>query len=404
MTGVGRSRWSRRFIVLSAAFLVAWRLGAVVGIPRRAEVTLALFGFVFHVVFGMAYLLVPSYFGTVLATDRVPAVHLAFSFGGTVLLAGRTLFDLPRFVGVAGAVFWVAGVVAFLAALLWSIREPLFGDETGTSSHRKTHKWVDRRANRFIPISFAYLAVGSYELLARVSALPGLTDGYLPRITHLLAAGFVVLLVFSLGVRLAPRFLGVPAPRVPTVVVLVAGAVGPGLVAFGLGGGPAFVAGAVAESVAFVGFAAVYFSIYLRADKRRVGSEAILVGSMCGVAGVTIGLTMAVGSLFDVALFPLGSIQTHRDLNLLGFLGLVIVGFAVQFFPPSAGRFRGASERATRAVIGALAVGVGVAVVGQVLNEQTIVTLGNVFTLVGAGGYGYVLSRLLVEIGSRRAG
>ncbi|WP_396613605.1 hypothetical protein ACH9L7_16860 (plasmid) [Haloferax sp. S1W] len=404
MTGAGRSRWSRRFIILSAAFLVVWRVGALVGIPRRAEVALALFGFVFHIVFGMAYLLVPSYFGTILATDRVPAIHLALSLVGTVLLAVEALLDVPPLVESLGAFLWFAGVAAFLAALLWSIRTPLLESETGTASHRADHRRVDRHANRVIPISFAYLTVGSYELLARVSPLLGLTDGYLPRVTHLLAAGFVVLLVFSLGVRLAPRFLGVPAPVIPTVVVLVAGSLGPGLIAYGLGGGPTLAAGAIAETVAFVGFAAVYLSIYRRSERRRVGSGAILVGAISGVSGITIGLTMAAGPLVGVHPFALGTITTHLHLNLLGFLGLVIVGFAVQFFPPTAGRFRGADERTARVVIGALAVGLVLSVGGHTLAVPTVVTLGNGVSLVGALGYGYVLTRLLVEIGSRRAG
>ncbi|AFK20931.1 hypothetical protein E6P09_17400 (plasmid) [Haloferax mediterranei ATCC 33500] len=407
MTGAGRSRWSRRFIILSAAFLVVWRFGALVGISRRVEVTIALFGFVFHVVFGMAYLLVPSYFGTILATDRVPAAHLAVSVSGTVLLTAGSLLDIPASVEStvesAGVLLWCAGIVAFLAALLWSIRDPLLGGETGTSSHRSDHEWVDRYANRFIPVSFAYLAAGSYELLARVSPLPGLTDGYMPRVTHLLAAGFVVLLVFTLGVRLAPRFLGVPAPKVPTGIVLLTGAVGPALIAFGLTSRSVLVAGALAEAVAFVGFTAVYLVIYLRSDRRRVGSGSILVGTVSGVFGVAIGVTVAVGPLFGLQPFSLGMVQTHLQLNLFGFLGLVIVGFAVQFYPPTAGRFRGANERTARIVIGTLAVGLGTVAVGRVLSQSSFVTLGNGLALVGAVGYGYLLTRLLVEIGSRRA-
>lgn len=111
-----------------------------------------------------------------------------------------------------------------MGALLWTIRGNLTGHDTGTGNDRAAFRRTDRYANAAIPAALAYLAVGSYEVLARVSALPGLTDGYFPRITHLLAAG-AALLVFALGVRLAPRFLDVPAPAPLVAVVLPAGAV-----------------------------------------------------------------------------------------------------------------------------------------------------------------------------------
>lgn len=72
----GPSRWSRRFVVLGTGYLVLWRFGSLLGVPRRTAVVLALFGFVFHVVFGMGYLLIPSYFERVLAAEWPPPVHL----------------------------------------------------------------------------------------------------------------------------------------------------------------------------------------------------------------------------------------------------------------------------------------------------------------------------------------
>ena len=404
MTGTGRSRWSRWFVVASVAFLVCWRLGTLVGIPRRAEVVLALFGFVFHVVFGMAYLLIPSYFGTILATDRIPLVHLVVSVSGTILLALTALSVGPSSLERLGALLWGGGVVAFVTALFWSIRDELRRGETGTGSHRAEYEWVDRYANRFVPVAFLYLVVGTYELLARSTTLPGLTDGYFPRVTHLLAAGFVVLLVFTLGVRLAPRFLGVPAPKPLTAVVLPAGAVGPALVAGGLSSGTVFVAGAVAEAVAFVGFAALYLVVYLQSDRRRIGSESVLAGVLSGVAGVTIGLSVALGPLFELSPFSAAALQAHRQLNLLGFLGLVVVGFTLLFFPPTAGRFRGANERTARLTIATLVAGVVVSVTGRFVGEGIVTTFGDGLVLVGTLGYGYLLTRLLVEIGARRAG
>ncbi|QOS13454.1 hypothetical protein DEQ92_19985 [Haloferax sp. Atlit-6N] len=402
MTGASRSRWSRRFIIASAVFFVCWRLGATVGITHRVEVILALFGFVSHVVFGMAYLLVPSYFGTTLSTDTIPPVHFVAATLGTVLLAFSAGSVGPTFVETLGALVWGSGVAAFVAALSWSVRNEVRRGETGTSSHRESYEWVDKYANRYLIIPFAYLAVGSYELLARTTILPGLTDGYFPRITHLIAAGFAVLLVFTLGVRLSPRFLGVPVSKKLAAVVLPAGAVGPVFVAAGLGGGPLFVAGAVSEAIAFVGFAALYLSVFSRSDRRRVGTESVLAGVIAGVVGVAIGLTMALWSVLEIPALPPGTLAAHRQLNLLGFLGLVIVGFTFLFYPPSAGRFRGASERTAQLIIAALLAGLVLSVLGRIAGMSLVSALGDGVALLGSLGYGYLLVRLLIEIGARR--
>ncbi|WP_416841338.1 hypothetical protein [Haloferax sp. DFSO52] len=388
---------------MSVAFLLCWRFGTLVGVSRRAEVILALFGFVFHVIFGMAYLLVPSYFGTVLATDRLPVVHLGSSVSGTILLALSASAVGPPSVETVGALLWGCGVGVFIAALLWSVGDELRRGETGTSTHRAKFEWVDRYANRFIPVAFAYLAIGAYELVARSTALPGLTDGYFPRITHLLAAGFAALLVFTLGVRLAPRFLGVPAPKELTAVVLPAGALGPVLIAFGLSSGSVFVAGALAEATAFICFAALYLVVYFRSERRRVGAESILAGVGSGVAGVSIGLTVAAGPLFDSSPVPAGALSAHLQLNLLGFLGLVVVGFAFLFYPPTAGRFRGATARTARMAIAVLVVGLTISVVGRLAGWSVLSSFGDGVVLLGAIGYGYLLIRLLVEIGARQA-
>ncbi|ODR82553.1 hypothetical protein BG842_18430 [Haladaptatus sp. W1] len=392
------SRWSRRFVIASAFFFVAWRVGELVGIAHQAAMTLALFGFVFHIIFGKAYLLIPSYFERVFAVPRAMPVHFALSSLGTVLLTLGSAASVPPLVSLFGAVAWSLGVVIFLGGLGWSVRGNPFGRETGTGSIRLGYERADRFANLFPPVSFAYLALGSYELLARTTTLPALTDGYLPRLSHLLGAGAAGVLVFALGSRLLPRFFDVRPPTPFIFVVLPTGALAPILLATNLWGGFWFRVGAVAEATAMVGFATLTVICFVRSDRRRVGLYGVLAGSLAGAIAVALGLSFA----FDGASAAL--LAAHRELNLLGFLGLTIVGLVFQFYPPSAGRFLGASEQSAGVVVAALAGGLAIEVVGLGVGGAPVVVAGNVVSLLGTLGYAFLLTRLLVEIGSRRSG
>ena len=397
MVTSGSSRWSRRFVVLSAGYFVLWRLGAVLGISRRTEVILALFGFVFHMVFGMGYLLIPSYFERVLTAKWSPAAHLGLTGFGTGLLALGSSPATPLFIEQVGATAWCLGVVLFLTTLLWTIRGNLMGRDTGTSVNRAAFQWVDQYANLFVPIALAYLALGSYELLARVSTLPRVMDGYFPRITHLLAAGVAALLIFALGARLGPRFFNVPAPKILVGVILPAGALGPVLIATGLGGGRLFIVGALLEATAVLGFAVLFVVLFVRSDRQKIGFFGVLGGVLSGVFGVSLGLIFAFGYMTGAM------ISAHLQLNLLGFLGLTIVGFSLQFFPPTVGRFRGANERTALVEIFSLVCGLLILVIGYLGQSALLINLGNILALAGALVYGYLIIRLIITIGARQS-
>ncbi|MXR42246.1 hypothetical protein GRX01_12970 [Halobaculum sp. WSA2] len=391
----GGGRWPRRFLLVSAGYLLSWRVGALVGVPVRAEVTVALLGFVFHTVFGMGYLLIPSYFERVLDATWPPAVHLGLTGFGTATLAAASIREGPRLLEPLGAAAWTLGVAVFLATILWTVRDNLTGGETGTAAGKREFRWVDRYANPFVLVSLGYVLIGTWELLAGTTPLPGLTDGYAPRVTHLLAGGGATLLLLALGARLAPRFLGVPAPRRVVGVVLPAGALGPALLANGLGGGLSLVVGALAEATAVVGFAGLYARSFVRSERRTVGLTAVLGGLTCGVTGVVIGLSFAFGGIATER------IVAHRQLMLLGFLGVTIVGFAMQFFPPTAGRFRGANDASAWLGVAALCGGLVWIVAGTLGGVHVAVTVGHALALAGAVVYSYLIVRSLRTVASR---
>jgi hypothetical protein len=384
MTTATVSRWARRFLVVSAVFLVASQVASLAGAGHRVEVVLALQGFVLTTVFGKAYSLVPSYFDRTLVWPPALAVHLPLTVVGVSGLALWAASVGPAWVGPVGALAWTLGVGTFVTVMLVTIRGNLTGSETGTGDSEHDRKRTDRVANAFVPVALLYLVGGSYELLAGRTSLPTLLDGTYPRVAHLLAAGFALLLLFAVGYRLLPRFLSVPTPGRLAVVVLPAGALGPALIAWGLPAGPAMHAGAALEATAVVGFALSYSWLVAGSDRKRVGFYGPLLGVLLGVVGVALGVSFAI----DVPRVALTI--AHFRLNVPGLLGLSIVGVVFQFYPPAIGQWPFAGDRLAVATLGVLATGIGVAALGAATAE-VVATGGHAIATVGGLGYLYLL-------------
>lgn len=381
------SRWARRFVLVGAGGLLLWQLGELAGIARRTAVVLGVLGFVFHTVFGKAYSLVPAYFDCDLATARLMPIHLGCSLSGTLLLAFAIETERAT-IGAVGSTLWGVGVALFLGTLGWSLRGNLIGAETGTGSANAERRGVDRLSNALVPVVLAYLALGTYGLLAAYTPLPLLLDGYLPRSSHLLAAGAAALLLFAVGFRLLPRFLGASPPLAGVAVVLSAGALGPGLLAVGLPAGVWFRLGAVLEAIAVVGFATTFAVLWWRSPRTRVGFYGVVAGMIAGVVAAGLGLSVAFGVATPAAT------TAHFRLNVLGLLGLSIVGVTYQFYPPAVGTFRGASDRSALAAIALIAVGLLVEVAGLLAAVDAAVVVGR----IGAGAGALLHVSLLVGL------
>ena len=391
MSAESVSRWARRHVAVGAVFLLAWQLAALGGAPRRTAVPLGLYGFVLHTVAGKGYALVPSYFDRSLAVPHAPVVTLPLLSVGAGGLALAGFPATPPVVEAVAAACWALGAVGFAGALLWTVRGNLTGRETGTGDANADRRRVDRFANAFVPVVLAYLLAGAYETVAAAAGLPSVTGTGFAGASHLLAAGVGALLVFAVGFRLLPRFLVSHPPPALVAVVLPAGALGPILLARSLWGGPWFRVGAAAEAVAVVGFALAYLVLFVRSGKRRVGFYGPLAGVLLGVAGVALGVVFAfVGTL------P-GGPTAHYRLNLLGFLGLTIVGVAYQFYPPGVGTFPGSDDRTALASILALAVGVVTEAAGLLLGVAGLATVGRALAVCGAALYAGLLFGLFAE-------
>ncbi|MEF8907085.1 MAG: hypothetical protein V5A13_04420 [Haloarculaceae archaeon] len=385
------SRWARGFVAASVGWLVCWQVAVLLGASRRVAVPLALFGFVFHMLFGKAYSLVPAYFDRELRPTRAPTVQLPLSVLGAGGLAAGWVPGVPRILRQVGAVAWAAGVAVFLGAMLLTLRGNLTGGETGTGEHNAHRRPLDRLSNAAVPLVFAYLGAGAYLTVASLTGLPSPMDGYPPRVSHVLAVGAAVLLLFAVGFRLLPRFLVTTVPRWLAAPVLLAGAVGPTLLAVGLPAGTVLQAGAALETLAVVGFAGAYGLLFVRSDRDRLGFYVVLAGMGCGV------LTVAAGAWFAFVGLQPNVVAAHYRLGLLGFLGLSIVGITYQFYPPSVARFPLAGDRlgatAFAAILGGLLVEAG----GAVAGVPVLVTGGQALGVLGAAAYAYLVVGLFVQ-------
>ncbi|MDY6817390.1 MAG: hypothetical protein SVG88_01920 [Halobacteriales archaeon] len=391
MTGATVARWARRYVATSVVSLVGWQAAVLSGLPRRIEIAIAVFGFVLPMIFGKAYSLVPSYFDRDLKPTWAPAVQFPLTVLGAAGLIGAGVPTTPSWIDPVAAASWGGGVVVFVGAIAWTVRDNPLGAETGTSEANADRRRIDRMANVGMPIALGYLLVGSYTILAVDTGLPTLFDGYRPRSTHLFVAGVATLLMLSIGFRLLPRFLVGHPPEWLAGIVLPAGIIGPLVLAASITGGPLLIAGAVLEAIAVVGFAAMIGLLFLRTDRDRVGFYGVLAGAVSGVVGVVLGLHFAVTGQTPALTIA------HYRLNLLGFLGLTVVGVAFQFYPPGVGSLPGIGDRSALAAIGCLAAGLGLQVVGVVVAAGLIERGGSVLSLIGALLYAWIILGLFYD-------
>lgn len=396
MTSERVSRSSRRFAAVGLLSLVCWQVAALAGSGRRLVVVLGV-GFVLPVAFGKVYTLVPAHFDRNLALDRSPVLHWWLATGGTAAMAAGIVVK-GNVLTAAGVVLWVAGVCVLLGTLGWTLRGNLTGRRTGTGEANADRQRIDRLANGFVPVAGGYLAAGSYELLALYTAAPTLVHSGRMGVAHLLATGFATLLLFAVGSRLLPRFAATTAPRWLVAIILAAGATGPALLVVGYPAGDLFVAGAAVEAVAVVGFALFCTRLFYTTDRRRVGFAAVAAGIASGVAGVAVGVGFATGLVA-----PAGSAVTaHLRLNVLGLLGLPVVGVLFQFYPPAVGTARWNDDRTALAGIAVLAGGLWLEVSGLLLGENAIVTAGRLLGVVGSVVVGMLVAGVFREQTRRR--
>jgi len=387
VAGGAVGRWTRYFAAASAVGTIALQAALLTGASVRAVAVVGLFGAVLPMVFGMAYLLVPSYVGRTLSARWLPGVHFVASCAGAVILASDALVGLDGAIAALGGAAWSLGVAVFVGTILRTAVPALRAESRPNPTAGGQPSSSTGLATAAIPVAVGYLLAGTVALLSTVTPLPALLGAGLPAVVHYYGVGFATVLVFALGVRLLAGFFRVAPPGWFARTVLLAGAVAPGLLAPSLWRPPWFRVGAALEAVAMLGYLALVAVVAVRTDRRRVGLYGVALGAAGGAATVAVALGLVAG--VDMG----RPVAVHAALALDAFLLTTIVGYAYQFFPVTGGQFTGATRRTALAAMLLFAGGAGTHALGVALSHGPAETAGAALALLGAVGYAYLTTR-----------
>lgn len=337
-------------------------------------------------IFGMAYLLVPSFVGRTLVHQRVPAIHFGLAYAGTGAIVVEWWLVSDDAVLMIGVALWSLGVIIFMGELLWTTLPTIFARlelfESEDDLQQSARLWM-----LMIPVAIGYLLVGTLALLGRADVIPTVFLSAFPSIIHYYGAGFGGLLIFSLGTRLIPGFFNTSLPKWGTSLVLISGGLGPTLLGTHFWMGNWFEIGALLEAMAMTGYAILVALVYWQSDRPRIGFYGILLGAIAGAGAVGLGVAwIAVGG-------SPGMLTAHATLIVTGFFGLTIIGYVYQFFPVTSGQFMGASQRTAVISIGAIGIGVFLQAIGQFSAETQLARTGALFAFSGAIIFWYLVVR-----------
>lgn len=174
-------------------------------------------------------------------------------------------------------------------------------------------------------------------------------------------------------------------------IVLLFGAVGPLALAWTLGGSDWVPVAAAIEAIAIAVFAVAVWALFCRSDRRRVGLYGVVTAAGFGIFAALLGAGMvleSVGATWAVV---------HLRVNLLGFLGLTIIGVAYQFYPPSIGTAPFVGDRAALGSIVGITLGLVAQAVGVWGGLPPVELAGMASCVLGTGIYGYVIGSVFWE-------
>lgn len=236
------------------------------------------------------------------------------------------------------ALAWTAGVLLHVAFATVSLLGP--GDRPSLA-----HGW---------PVALAGAGALAYAVLTALTLpLAALGDLHPLVPLHLLLAGFVVTTIAAVAIEVLPRFTGRALPT--PMAGLLAGAciAGPGLLAVGLDGSVAWLrTGAIVEGLALLGLGTSLLFLVTASDRQRASFL------LYGVAGIAAWTGALLGAGLGWGLLAPAWIPVHGVVNLLGFVGLVVVGAVIDLYAPALRSGAQALQRHNRAVAGLCVAGV----------------------------------------------
>lgn len=284
-------------------------------------------------------------------------------------------------------VAWAAAVLAHATILVLTIRR---APERPPVAPLADEPKVRALLRPLVAGAIAYAALSAW-------LLPASYAGRAPRAAavHSLLVGFVATTIMAVALQILPRFTGRGVPRLLLAPLAALGALGPGLVLFGLArGAPTWTrAGALVE-----GAAALLFTIAVaRMIARRTRARPSFVGYAAGVVAI-----LTAGALAYAYLWGYGAgdrVSAHGALNLLGFVGLFMLAASLDLYAPAFAAGRAPAIAHAWTVLGLAIAGAALASVGAYLGADPLTKLGLV--AYGAAAIVHLVATILTH---RRAG
>lgn len=330
-------------------------------VPLQAAFPLALGGFVVLVV-GTSRMLLAG-------TAGVP-------------VAGRRAWWLPGLLAAAGSLGLYAaflGRASLLApsAVAWGLGLGLHAGLLGFSLARARGglQVVDGW-----PALAATIAGLGYGLAAAVAVpLVALGSFSLFAALHLVVTGFVVLAIAAVVLGVFPRFTGRGLPRAWGAAIAVTLAAGPMLLAEGFNGSATLLRyGAIVEGLGLALLGGGLVWMVLGSERERASFL------LYGIAGVAALVGAGVGAGVVLGRIPRVQAAWHGAVNLLGFVGLVVLGAVIDLFAPALWPGAKPLEQHNRLVVALAGIGTAGLLAVPLLPGWTVrVALGAYGTAVG---------------------
>jgi hypothetical protein len=281
---------------------------------------LLLTGFIGCTTAGLSFHLFPTISRHPVPAPQVEYAAFLFAEGGVVLgavgLSGEWLPQVPGWIFSLGASLFLAAVGVILVLLSLTLTQPRF---RSPGSEARTADVVT------VPLFLGswLSAAGSAVLFVLSSLSPGPGFGWWLAAVHLFVLGHVILLVTAVSLRLIPRALDVDVPR--GVAYTLAGLATAGAVL--VPSGMLVLTPSSAPDLAVYGAPEALFAIllvsvllFLMGRSRTSRTELVLQLTSFSLllAGGGLGLWMVSESNYSL-------VVTHAAVNILGFVGLVVL-------------------------------------------------------------------------------
>lgn len=269
--------------------------------------------------------------------------------------------DPPDAISAVAGTVWGVGLVIHVGIVLVTVRRPRRG-ASPSGADPGLQRWLG-----------GLDAVALMYAIAAAALVPLAWAGTIPQATavHVLLLGFVTLTIVGVVGHVLPRFTQVALPKRVFLPALGPLAVGPALVAVAIAWVPKLLfVGAAVEAAGLVPIGVAVLWMLVGAERWRAPLASVAVGTSFLLVGVGLGVLFAV----DPAsrwLVPL-----HGAINVLGFVGLFVLGFGVELYAPSIvpgpDRFKLQARVGTVCAIA----GLGLMIVSFPLQVEVLVRIG----------------------------